>query len=448
MVRRALRFILFQLVGAMLGYWLLGLHTGRENVLAGMALASLLWVLLDLRQAQRFMAWLRAGDALQAPLDGGWWRELADRTRRLLRQRELQLDAGEKRLQELLAAMQASPNGVVLLDAQHRIEWCNQMAAEHFGLDPRRDLMQRVGNLVRDPHFASYQNAADFSGDVVITAPASSIGRPVRLSLQMFRYGEGHKLLMSRDITAVEQAEAMRREFVANVSHEIRTPLTVLCGFIETLQTLPLNATQRGNYLGLMAQQGQRMQALVEDLLTLSRLEGSMPPGFDDWIDVGQLMAECAQEGRSLSLLMADTGHEVDVDLQTDSQLAGSRTELQSAMSNLVNNAVRHTPAGGTIRLGWMVDAQGQGAFSVSDSGPGIAPEHLARLTERFYRVDRSRSRETGGTGLGLAIVKHVAQRHGAQLRIESRPGQGANFTLVFPASRVRAAIALEGKPR
>jgi two-component system phosphate regulon sensor histidine kinase PhoR len=230
----------------------------------------------------------------------------------------------------------------------------------------------------------------------------------------------------------------MRRDFVANVSHEIRTPLTVLSGFVETLQTLPLDAADRQRYLGLMAQQAQRMQTLVSDLLTLSRLEGSPPPRMDEWIAIRPLMDACEQEGRSLSMMMAHMGHDLEMTIAQDCELAGSRTELLSAMANLVNNAVRYTPTGGKVRIGWAILADGQGEFSVTDSGPGIAAEHVPRLTERFYRVDRSRSRETGGTGLGLAIAKHVTQRHGAQLRIESRLGQGSTFAIVFPANRVR----------
>ena len=221
-------------------------------------------------------------------------------------------------------------------------------------------------------------------------------------------------------------------------------PLTVLSGFVETMQILPLEQGERQRYLGLMSQQAQRMQTLVNDLLTLSRLEGSPPPPMDEWTDVRILMEQCEQEGRNLSMLMAHMGHDLSVSIAHDSMLAGSQAELFSAMANLVNNAVRYTPTGGRVELAWVVDADGQGEFSVTDSGPGIAPEHVPRLTERFYRVDRSRSRETGGTGLGLAIVKHVAQRHGAQLRISSRVGHGSTFSLVFPASRVRVAARVD----
>ncbi len=444
MVWRFFRFFLFQLAGALIGYWLSSLANRLHGTIAGMACASMLWALVDLRRGQMLLAWLREGDTTRLPAIAGLWGEVADRARRLLRQRELQLQDSENRLQEFLAAIQASPNGVVLLDASGRIEWCNQTAADHFGFDAGRDVLQHVGNLVRDPLFAAYQAGSDYSHDVVIPGPASTSSRPVRLSVQLHRYGVGHKLLMSRDVTAMEQAEAMRRDFVANVSHEIRTPLTVLSGFVETMQTLPLDGAERQRYLGLMSQQAQRMQTLVNDLLTLSRLEGSPPPRMDEWTAVRGLMEQCEQEGRGLSMLMAQMGHDLQVFVERDSELAGSQTELLSAMTNLVNNAIRYTLTGGKVKLRWAVLADGQGEFSVTDSGPGIAPEHVPRLTERFYRVDRSRSRETGGTGLGLAIVKHVAQRHGAQLRIASRPGHGSTFSIVFPASRVRAAALVE----
>jgi two-component system phosphate regulon sensor histidine kinase PhoR len=260
----------------------------------------------------------------------------------------------------------------------------------------------------------------------------------VRLSVHLHAYGNHRKLLLSRDITSLELAEAMRRDFVANVSHEIRTPLTVLSGFIETLQTLPIKDAERMRYLGLMAQQSQRMQTLVNDLLTLSRLEGSPFPDTSDWVTTSALLAQCEQEARALSAVLASSGHRLEFETGPPCELAGVQNELLSAMSNLVTNAVRYTPQAGQIKVSWRVLEDGRGEFQVLDSGPGIAAEHIPRLTERFYRIDRSRSRETGGTGLGLAIVKHVTQRHGAELRIESQPGQGSRFSIIFPAKRMR----------
>jgi two-component system phosphate regulon sensor histidine kinase PhoR len=269
----------------------------------------------------------------------------------------------------------------------------------------------------------------------------NSASKPVRLSVNIHPYGGGRSLLLSRDITTVEQAEAMRRDFVANVSHEIRTPLTVLAGFVETLQSLPLNEDERMRYLELMSQQAQRMQTLVNDLLMLSRLEGSPLPGTDDWVSLRALMTHCEQDARELSRLVWGKGQTLVFDVDCDCQIAGSTTELHSAMSNLINNAIRYTPADKSVQVSLKLMTDGGVLFAVRDTGPGIAPEHIPRLTERFYRVDRSRSRDTGGTGLGLAIVKHVSQRHGAELRIESVPGKGSTFSIQFPPSRVRKAV-------
>jgi two-component system phosphate regulon sensor histidine kinase PhoR len=211
----------------------------------------------------------------------------------------------------------------------------------------------------------------------------------------------------------------------------------VLMGFVETLQNVPLDDEDRARYLGLMAQQAHRMQTLVSDLLTLSRLEGSPLPGVGEWTPVALLMAQCEQEGQALSAVLGKA-HTLRFEPAPAVEIAGSPSELQSALSNLVSNAVRYTPSGGSIDVRWRELTDGRGEFSVRDSGPGIAPEHISRLTERFYRVDRSRSRETGGTGLGLAIVKHVVQRHGGELRIQSTPGVGSTFAIQFPASRLR----------
>jgi two-component system phosphate regulon sensor histidine kinase PhoR len=247
--------------------------------------------------------------------------------------------------------------------------------------------------------------------------------------------------MITRDVTAVQLAETMRRDFVANVSHEIRTPLTVLSGFVETMQTISLEEADRSRYLDLMSQQAQRMQTLVSDLLTLSRLEGSPSPGPGEWIDSEELLTHVVQEARGLTQVIAQTPHDVQPVPGPDLWISGAKTELLSAMSNLLSNAVRYTPGGGQIRAGWRMREDGSVEFFVSDTGPGIAAEHLPRLTERFYRVDRSRSRETGGTGLGLAIVKHVAQRHGGRIEVHSALGEGSTFVIALPASRVRARV-------
>jgi two-component system phosphate regulon sensor histidine kinase PhoR len=253
--------------------------------------------------------------------------------------------------------------------------------------------------------------------------------------------------MLTRDITAVEQAEAMRRDFVANVSHEIRTPLTVIAGFVETMQSLTLEPQETQRYLDLMAGHSQRMKNLVEDLLILSRLEGSPLPGVDQSVGLKLMWDQSQQEARALSsVLMALPAQQLDFNFPAelmDAELVGVPTEIQSAWSNLLSNAVRYTPAGGQVVAKARIDLKGFFCLSVQDSGPGIAPEHLPRLTERFYRVDSSRSRDLGGTGLGLSIVKHVMQRHGGELRIDSQVGAGSKFELAFPAARMRGLNAL-----
>ena len=421
-----------------------GYVEGHSGALAGVIAGATAWFLVDLVRGGRVLRWLRNGAPDPMPRLRGLWGEFADRARRALRARQQEANDAQQRLEHFLAAIQASPNGVVLLDAEGRIEWCNETAAQHLGIDAERDLQQLVGNLLRDPAFTAYYASNDYSRDVVVPARDSTALRPVKISIQLHPYGQGRKLLLSRDITGVEQAETMRRDFVANVSHEIRTPLTVLAGFVETLQNLPLDADERARYLTMMAQQAHRMQTLVSDLLTLSRLEGSPPPGVAEWAPAALFAAQCEEEARALSAVLGRS-HHVVVAPPPPVEIGGAPGELQSAMSNLVTNAIRYTPAEGRVELRWTLAADGRLEFSVQDNGPGIAAEHLPRLTERFYRVDRSRSRETGGTGLGLAIVKHVVQRHGAELRVDSTVGAGSTFSIVLPASRVRAAVTPPG---
>ena len=441
MVLRFLIFLFWQLLGGAIGWW----QGSAWGAALGAAVAAWVWFVLDMWRGGRMLRWLRQGDVQRGLELYGLWGEAVERVRRLVRQQQDLVRESDKRLQDILGALQASPNGVVLLDEEGRIEWCNDTAAEHFGFDPQRDALQSIRNLVRDPEFNAYLAEHDYARDVVLEGRGSTPSRPVRVSVHVHTYGEGRALLLSRDVTALEQAEAMRRDFVANVSHEIRTPLTVLTGFVETLQTLDLEAPDRARYLAMMAQQAARMQSVVQDLLTLSRLEGTPLPGMAEWTPVSSLLQRCEEESRALSALLTQNqaqGHvlEFDTGAAQWQDIAGSPAELQSALSNLISNAVRYTPGGGRIVVRWERAADGGAVFSVQDTGPGIAPEHIPRLTERFYRVDRSRSRETGGTGLGLAIVKHVLQRHGASLDIRSTLGKGSTFSVHLPPARLRSS--------
>jgi two-component system, OmpR family, phosphate regulon sensor histidine kinase PhoR len=319
---------------------------------------------------------------------------------------------------------------VAILNAANRIEWCNPLAQQLFDLDPEQDIMQDITYLVRQPEFVEYLHESNFSQPLIM--------RPVRhdekvLSIKLIPYGDEKRLLIIRDITQFERVEAMRRDFVANVSHEMRTPLTVVSGFVENLQDMPdLNHENIRRALHLMAEQTRRMDNLVADLLTLSRLENEQSPLQEETVDIKALLNEVYQDGK----LLSEGRHPLQIEIDSSAKLLGNRNELQSAFGNLLSNAIRYTPAGGAILLRWF-ERDGQPELSVQDSGIGIAAQHIPRLTERFYRVDRSRSRETGGTGLGLAIVKHIAMRHQARLEVASEEGKGSTFSLVFPAKRI-----------
>jgi two-component system phosphate regulon sensor histidine kinase PhoR len=405
------------------------------------------WFLINCRALAKIMRWLhqlQETPQLDPPPLRGIWLDIANSFRRPLRQQIRLRQESENSLKNLQSALQVSPSGVIVLDAKNRIQWCNQAACQHLGLDARRDIEQTITHLLRDPKFSDYLGSQDFDAPITLESPLSTPARPLKLSVQIHPYGLGRRLMLSFNITLQEHAEAMRRDFVANVSHEIRTPLTVLAGFIETLQILPLDANEQKSYLTMMERQAKRMQHLVGDLLALSRLEDSPPPNFQEWTPVRDLLAHCEGDARALSETLtqhidAPPHQIVFPTLPEEAALAGSGEELFSAFANLVSNAVRYTPPGGHIEISWTsLLPQGGAIFAVRDSGPGIAAEHLPRLTERFYRADRSRSHETGGTGLGLSIVKHVLARHNALLRIESSLGHGACFTVEFPAGSYR----------
>ncbi len=429
-------------VCALLGRWLgtaAGGGGGGFGSVGGALVGIGIAAAVDAWRGLRLMRWLRGARSEPAPRDTGYWGEVGYRVERALRAAEAATLAEHERLTQFLAAIEASPNGVLLLDADGRIDWCSRVAAQHFSLDPARDLRQRVTNLVRAPAFVAYLQAGRFDDDAVVFNAA---GGRTTLAVRVRPYGDGLRLVLSQDVTEAERADAMRRDFVANVSHEIRTPLTVLAGFVETLSNLPLGADERRRVLTLMQQQTARMQALVADLLTLARLEGSAPPGAERWVAVAPLLDRVRSDASVLSV----GRHTIVIDIDpeaADDAVAGSHDELFSAVSNLLHNAVRYTPDGGRIVVRWRRRDDGGGEIDVVDTGPGIAREHLPRLAERFYRVDSSRSRDTGGTGLGLAIVKHVAQRHGGALEIDSVVGRGSTFRIAVPALRVRSTAPL-----
>ncbi len=386
-----------------------------------------------LRQLYLLRRWLERGDTPDPPRSHGAWdhlHALLARSRRESARREAGL---AESLARWRAAARALPDGVVILDAD-RIEWCNDTAALHLEIDPARDAGTPITHLVRIPEFAEYLERGDHARPIQVEPPHAGGGRV--LSLQVVSYGEDQRLVLTRDVTQFRKMEQVRREFVANVSHELRTPLTVVTGFLEALREEPDPQAAR-RYIDLMAEQSRRMLRLVEDLLTLSALESSPPPPMEEPIEMRSLLERLGAEARALS----GGKHRIEIASEEGVDLLGSEKELSSAFGNLVSNAIRYTPEGGVVRLAWR-RTPGGAEFDVEDSGIGIAPEHLPRLTERFYRVDRGRSRDTGGTGLGLAIVKHALGRHGATLDVASTPGKGSRFSARFSGPRLRDQAA------
>lgn len=365
------------------------------------------------------------------PLPSGFWEEVLSRLQRLIRNLKQQVNTVERQHSLFIEAFQASPNGILMLDDQDQIEWCNAIAERFFGLNFRRDAMQRINFLIRRPEFIYYLTQRHFEEPLLMErmGPNASLS----LMLQLFPFGENRHLLLVQDVTDLQKADAMRRDFVANVSHEMRTPITVLMGFLETIQSLDIDKQQRDQYFEMMMSQAQRMKSLVEDLLTLANLEANSAPASLQPIQMATTIALLKNDAEALS----HGRHVFNFEVLTPKNLLGEDREILSAFGNLVSNAIRYSPDTASVSASWLVLDSGEGEFSVTDTGPGIASEHLSRLTERFYRVDRSRSRDTGGTGLGLAIVKHIASRHQAQLLIQSTPSLGSTFTLRFPKERL-----------
>lgn len=412
--------------------WLLGTWLGAATGWAVFAIGLLIMVMVSGRQLSRIVSWTRDIDRPPPPSVGPWDEILAPIYRKL-KQNRIDLQERQRNFHRAILAAEALPDGAMTLDKDMALQWCNQMAAEHLSLNLEADRGHSILHIVRAPEFARY--AQQTAWDKPLLLHLKHQGRERLLQLHLAPYGAGQYLMVTRDVTQIERLENTRKDFVANVSHELRTPLTVLAGFLETLHDMPeeaLSSEQRHRYLGLMMEQAGHMQALVADLLTLSALESS--PNLDSQpVSMNALIQTALTQSQALSAGQHRFVAHIDAKLN----IQGCSTELASAVNNLLTNAVRYTPSGGTITVGWQRNADGQPRYWVQDTGIGITEQNIPRLTERFFRVDRGRSRETGGTGLGLAIAKHVAMRHQAELEITSEPGKGSTFMIIFPAKRL-----------
>ena len=421
--------------------WLL---IGPLAALLAVSAVALLLLARHERQIGRLVAWAEEPIGTPVPDGRGSWSRVFLALHRRARQAALQREELAEMGERFRLAAEALPEGVVILDQQQAIEWMNPRAEFLLGLELRRDAGMPVTHLVREPEFVAYLDQHGKNGEAaapLLVRPLRSPGRV--LHIRGAPFSAGRTLLLIEDLTQIERLENVRRDFVANVSHEMRTPLTVVQGFLETARDSIADGEhlappeEVAHYLDLALEHARRMQHLIEDLLTLSALETDAPPQ-EERVDVATLLALLREEVQALS----GGRHELALENAGPATLLGSSRELHSAFSNLASNAVRYTPAGGRIALHWRAVADGGAVFEVVDQGIGIDARDIPRLTERFYRVDRGRSRDSGGTGLGLAIVKHVLERHQARLEIRSKPGAGSTFAALFPTHRVSAAAA------
>ncbi|MCK8517094.1 phosphate regulon sensor histidine kinase PhoR [Methylonatrum kenyense] len=404
-------------IGFLVGHLLLGLFLGTA--------VYLVW---NIHNQVRLERWLRQGRSLEPPDSSGLWGEIFNGIHRLQRRQRGRRRKLAKILQGIREGINAMPDGAVILRENGEIQWWNGPAGDMLGLSWPQDEGQRIANLFRHPEFGAFVRREEQETST-ITVP-SPVNEELMLEIRLIPYAENQRLMLARDITRLYRLERMRRDFVANISHELRTPLTVIQGVSENLSDQLGHAeAQVRRALELIHQQSLRMDRLVEDLLTLSRLETEQRPVEMKPVNMPELLRVLGEEAKTLS---AENGHEITLDVDPGLWILGEESELRSALSNLVFNAVKYTQSGGRIRVLWQ--RRGNRAhFQVEDNGPGISPQHLPRLTERFYRVDSGRSSRTGGTGLGLSIVKHVLGRYGTRLQIHSEAGEGSRFSVTFP---------------
>ena len=386
-------------------------------------LAMMVLVVVQLSYLYQLSDWLDDPQSSKLPDGWGAWTNIFSRLYKLRRDDEKNQAELTEWLARFRQAMRLLPDGVVIMDDVLFLEWCNPAAEQHLGLSNERDKGMRVTNLIRNPDFMHYIILGRYDQPLTLSF------RERKLIVHIIPFENRRQILVTHDITETERIDEMRRDFIANASHELRTPLTVIVGFLEIAASIGLDEETRAAHLKLMTEQGHRMQHLIEDMLTLSRLESVDYPVRSERVDVDKLLSQVQRDAQALSA----GKHEITMEVNGP-DVVGSAEELLSAFGNLASNAVRYTPAGGKIHLSWKEGEKGL-KFTVEDTGIGISPEHISRLTERFYRVDKSRSRETQGTGLGLAIVKHVLLRHNSTLQIKSEAGKGSSFIVCMPKS-------------
>ena len=391
-------------------------------------LGLVIWHVFNLAQLDK---WLSGPKRANPPDVPGLWGQIFYKIHRLQIKNRKRKRHFAQLLREFRKSTTAMPDGTIILNEQNQIEWFNRAAADLLDLATARDTGQRIDNLIRSPKFVSYLESNEYEEAIEFKSPADE---DVQISVQIVRYGRrNQRLLLIKDVTRLVNLERTRRDFVANASHELRTPLTVIGGYLDAMATDESFPDDWKQPVTQMRQQSRNMTTIVSDLLELSRLESLKTAAPRNVVDLGPLIEAIRSE-----VLTAFPGKtQIQVKLETSARLLGHEGELHSIFENLITNAVKYSEDGGLVQVRWSLDSNGA-RFSVSDNGIGIPSEDIPRLTERFYRVDVGRSRDTGGTGLGLAITKHALGRHGGTLEIDSKVGEGSTFTCFFPEDRVQ----------
>jgi two-component system, OmpR family, phosphate regulon sensor histidine kinase PhoR len=429
-------FAIARLVGVLAIATAVGFVLGQIELTIVAVLAG--YLALTFVRLYRLERWLRRRRTESPPDFQGVWGDIIALIMRIYRRKQFHKRRIVQLFREFRRMTSAMPDGVIVLGTDREILWFNRNAARLLRLRRKVDFGQRIDNLIRHPDFIRYVEIGDYSLPIIVR---SSVDAELHLALQMVAYGS-QQLLLVRDVTRQVRLESMRKDFVANASHELRSPLTVITGYVDTLAEDPsMDPLWRGP-LEEMRRQTERMRAVVDGLIELSRLESTSGEAGQDLVDVSGMLTLIRREVLGLER----RPKEVTLELASDAKLLGSEPEIHSIFANLISNAVKYTPPEGRVDIAWWIDGEGA-HFEVADTGVGIAPEHIPRLTERFYRVDPSRARATGGSGLGLSIVKHALQRHGATLTIESEEGVGSTFACHFPPRRVvaRAPVVVNG---
>lgn len=427
-VKSITRISLFYGIALMIGWYL-------DAMLWSFALASTGLVMSNYYHLLKLNNWLWHSKKFTPPDASGIWGYIYDGIYYMQRRNRLKRKKLGSLIRRFREGSESLPDAAVVLDGNWHIEWCNRLARIELGLNWPEDAERRIDNLIRHPDFGKFLRNKKYDNPIEIESP-TNISRV--LEFRMMPYGEKHYLLIARDITQISHVEQIRKDFVANVSHELRTPLTVLSGYLEMLKDSPdMPQAFIDKAFEEMGTQSTRMQSLVEQLLALSRIEASTERVYEKVVDVPKVLREIEVEAQSLN---KNKGHTIVFDVNDELKIYGVETELRSAFSNLIFNAINYTPNDGEITVSWYRDKD-KARFRVIDNGDGIPEEHLSRLTERFYRVDKARSRKTGGTGLGLSIVKHVLSHHNSRLEIKSEIGQGSEFSFAF-AKQIIASVA------